>query len=122
MESRAPVIAHYDSRLGTIRIQRVRQNAVEAILGGLRETLASDMTLSELAPPEGVTTARGESILVQRFSGVEGSGFTEARFRVILAAARNERRAIGIMAVLEQYGNPDQGEADLQELLRSLRQ
>ncbi len=123
VESQPPVIAHYNGPLGTIRILRVRQNSTEAILEGLRARLADEMTsLAELEPPASIATARGETVLVQKFRGIEGSGFTEARFLVILAAARNERRAVGVMAVLEQYANPAQGESDLRELLRSLRQ
>jgi serine/threonine protein kinase len=121
-ESNPPVIALYNSRLGTIRILRVRQNTTEAILAGLRATVENRMTtLREIAPPAAFTTQQGESVLVQNFTGIEGSGFNEARFRVILAAAKNESRGIGVLAVLEQYADPDQGAADLRELLESLR-
>jgi hypothetical protein len=121
-ESNPPVIALYNSRLGTIRILRVRQNTTEAILAGLRTTVENRMTsLREIAPPAEFTTEQGESVLVQSFTGIEGSGFNEARFRVILAAARNEYRGVGVLAVLEQYADPDQGAADLRELLESLR-
>jgi hypothetical protein len=116
------VIALYDSPLGTIRILRVRHNTPELILEGLRATVVDGRTaLQELSPPEAITTARGESVLIQKFNGTQGSGFTEARFLVILAAATNDARSVGIMAMLEYYADRAQGEADLQKLLRSLR-
>ncbi len=120
--SEPPVIALYNSSMGTIRVVRVRQNTTEAILAGLREAVANRMTsLREVGSASTLTTEQGESVTIQTFTGIEGSGFTEARFRVILAGATNDVRSIGVMALLEQYADPDQGAADLRELLQSLR-
>ncbi len=117
-----PEIAKYDSRLGTIRILRVRQNTPEAILDALREGVGRRMaSLEELAPTSTFHSDAGEPVLVQVLFGIEGSGFNEARFRVILAAARNEHRGVGVVALLEHFVDPDQGQADVRTLLESLR-
>jgi serine/threonine protein kinase len=120
----APVIAVFNHQeLGTIRIFRAPEASQEAILLNLRTRLEDRMTsLRELAPPEPLTTAGGESILIQRFDGREGSSFAETRWSVILAAAKNDARAVGVVALITYYADREQAAADVRELLRSLRQ
>jgi uncharacterized protein YjdB len=120
--SQLPEIAKYNSRLGVISILSVRQNTREEILAGLRTIVANRMDSVEvMTPPSSYNTDEEESVLSQLLFAIQGSGFNEARYRVVLAAARNRYRGIGVIALLEHYVDPDQGMVDVRTLLESLR-
>jgi len=120
------VLATYVHRdFGNIRVIDLRTDRAATnpgvIVQNLRRLIESRFSSVRAAgEPYEVTTDAGDTVLVQDLVATNVSGLLEERRSIIIAATRNDARALALIGDFEFYGAREQAKQDMLQMIRSL--